>query len=52
MWNTFNTGTEGGMVAGVSTITGGGGDPIHAYIARPDGPGPYPGVVLDHNGPG
>jgi carboxymethylenebutenolidase len=52
MWNTFDTGTEGGMVAGVSTITGGGGDPIHAYIARPDGAGPYPGVVLIHHAPG
>lgn len=52
MWNTFRTDTEGGIVAGVSTITGGGGDTIHAYIARPDGPGPYPGVVLLHHAPG
>lgn len=52
MWNTFNTATEGGMVAGVELIAGGGGDPIHAYIARPDGPGPYPGVVLVHHSPG
>ena len=41
MWNTFRTDAEGGMVAGVSSITGGGGDQIHAYIAQPDGPGPY-----------
>lgn len=52
MWNTFRTDTEGGMIAGVSTIAGGGGDPIHAYIARPDGAGPYPGVVLLHHAPG
>jgi carboxymethylenebutenolidase len=52
MWNTFRTDAEGGMVAGVSSITGGGGDPIHAYIARPDGPGPFPGVVLMHHPPG
>jgi carboxymethylenebutenolidase len=52
MWNTFRTDAEGGMVAGVSTIAGGGGDQIHAYIARPDGPGPYPGVVLVHHAPG
>jgi carboxymethylenebutenolidase len=52
MWNEFRTDTEGGIVAGVSTIAGGGGDPIHAYIARPDGPGPYPGVVLVHHAPG
>jgi carboxymethylenebutenolidase len=51
-WNNFNTATEGGMVAGVSKIAGGGGDPINAYIARPDGPGPYPGVVLLHHVPG
>ena len=51
-WNQFRTDQEGGMVAGVSRITGGGGDTIHAYIARPDGPGPYPGVVLTHHPPG
>src|SRR5215208_6937478 len=51
MWNAFQTDTEGGMVAGVSTI-GSGKDAIHAYIARPDGPGPYPGVVLVHHPPG
>ena len=48
-WNQFRTDEEGGMVAGVSKITGGSGDMIHAYIARPDGPGPYPGVVLIHH---
>jgi carboxymethylenebutenolidase len=52
MWDTFRTDAEGGMVAGVAWITGGGGDQIHAYIARPDGPGPYPGVVLVHHAPG
>jgi carboxymethylenebutenolidase len=52
MWNSFRTDAAGGMVAGVNLITGGGGDQIHAYIARPDGPGPYPGVVLTHHAPG
>jgi carboxymethylenebutenolidase len=51
-WNSFNTATEGGMVAGVSKVAGGGGDMINAYIARPDGDGPYPGVVLMHHVPG
>lgn len=51
-WNNFNTATEGGMVAGAWRIAGGGGDQINAYIARPDGPGPYPGVVLVHHLPG
>jgi carboxymethylenebutenolidase len=52
MWNAFSTDTEGGMIAGVSRITGGNGDEIHAYISRPDGAGPYPGVVLVHHAPG
>ncbi|MCC6179748.1 MAG: dienelactone hydrolase family protein [Chloroflexi bacterium] len=52
MWNDFSTGTEGGMIAGVQRIAGGNGDEVHAYIARPDGPGPYPGVVLLHHMPG
>jgi carboxymethylenebutenolidase len=40
------------MIAGVEVMPGGGGDQIHTYIARPDGPGPYPGVVLVHHLPG
>lgn len=52
MWNNFQTDTKGGMTAEVTLIAGGGGDPIHAYIARPDGEGPYPGVVLIHHLPG
>ena len=50
-WNGFQTSTLGGMVAGVSKIQGGAGE-IKAYIARPDGAGPYPGVVLMHHVPG
>jgi len=52
MWNEFRTDAEGGMVARVILITGAGGDQIHAYTAVPDGPGPYPGVVLVHHAPG
>lgn len=52
MWNTFRTDAEGGIVAGASLMTGGGGDQIHTYIARPDGAGPYPGVVMMHHAPG
>lgn len=51
-WNDFQTNALGGMVAGVSKITGGAGSEIHAYTAQPDGPGPYPGVVLIHHVPG
>jgi carboxymethylenebutenolidase len=34
------------------SITGHGGEPIEAYLARPLGPGPYGGVVLIHHMPG
>ena len=52
MWNAFRTDTLGGIVAGVSMMTGGNGNQIHTYIARPDGAGPYPGVVMTHHAPG
>jgi len=51
-WNQFDTYAEGGMIAGVSKMSGANGDTIHAYIARPDGAGPYPGVVLINHAPG
>jgi carboxymethylenebutenolidase len=51
-WNSFSTDMLGGIVARAELITGGGGDTIHAYIARPDGDGPYPGVVLVPHAPG
>jgi carboxymethylenebutenolidase len=41
-----------GMVAETVTVIGSGGDGIHAYFARPTGPGPFPGVVLLHHMPG
>ena len=34
------------------TINGNNGDPIHAYVARPAGAGPFPGVLLIHHAPG
>jgi carboxymethylenebutenolidase len=34
------------------TIKGDKGTPITAYVARPSGPGPFPGVVLVHHLPG
>jgi carboxymethylenebutenolidase len=33
-------------------IKGNNGDQIEAYYARPDGPGPFPGVVVIHHMPG
>jgi carboxymethylenebutenolidase len=34
------------------TIKGDKGTPITAYVAKPSGPGPFPGVVLVHHLPG
>lgn len=41
-----------GLIAETVRINGHGGDLIDAYLARPLGPGPYPGVVLIHHMPG
>lgn len=40
------------MIAETITINGNNGEPISAYVARPMGPGPFPGVVLLHHIPG
>jgi carboxymethylenebutenolidase len=40
------------MIAETVSVTGHGGDPIHAYFARPAGPGPFPGIVFMHHMPG
>ena len=41
-----------GMIAETTTMRGHGGDDILAYLARPLGAGPFPGVVLIHHAPG
>jgi carboxymethylenebutenolidase len=41
-----------GMIAETIGIEGHGGDTIRAYVAKPLGPGPFPGVVLIHHAPG
>lgn len=41
-----------GMICETVTISGDGGTPVSAYVARPTGPGPFPGVVLIHHLPG
>ena len=51
-WNSASTEAFPGMTANVQKITAGGGDQINAYVARPDGPGPFPGVVIVHHAPG
>ena len=52
MWNQWRTDTYEGMTAELITIKGYQGDDVHAYVARPNGAGPYPGVVLVHHAPG
>ncbi|MGO9198198.1 MAG: dienelactone hydrolase family protein [Acidimicrobiales bacterium] len=41
-----------GLIAEEVRITGHGGDEINAYLARPLGPGPFPGVAVIHHMPG
>jgi len=40
------------MCAEIVKMRGHEGDTIDAYLARPAGPGPYPGVVVIHHMPG
>ena len=41
-----------GMIAEILSINGDKNEPISAYVARPLGPGPFPGMVLIHHLPG
>jgi carboxymethylenebutenolidase len=41
-----------GMTCENVTLTGDKGAPVTAYVAKPSGPGPFPGVVLIHHLPG
>src|SRR6201987_5540699 len=41
-----------GMIAERISINGDKHEPISAYVARPLGPGPFPGMVLIHHAPG
>ena len=52
MWNSATTDALPGITAEMITYPGGNGDRIHAYVARPNGTGPYPGIVLVHHLPG
>jgi carboxymethylenebutenolidase len=52
MWNSFRTDASTGITSEVITYPGGGGDEIHAYVTRPTGDGPAPGIVAVHHLPG
>jgi carboxymethylenebutenolidase len=48
----YQTDMYEGMLAETVLLQGHQGDHINAYLARPLGPGPFPGVVLAHHFPG
>lgn len=48
----YRTDMYEGMLAETVTVHGAGGDLITAYVARPLGPGPFPGIVVIHHMPG
>ena len=48
----YTTDMYEGITAETVNIPGANGEMIHAYYARPLGPGPYPAMVLAHHMPG
>lgn len=52
MWNQFRTDEYEGMLAETITMPGHNGDQIHAYLSRPLGKGPFPGIILIPHMPG
>ena len=48
----YQTDQYEGMIAETISIRGHNGDSLNAYLARPLGSGPFPGVVLVHHMPG
>jgi carboxymethylenebutenolidase len=51
-WNSFRTDDRTGITAEVITYPADGGDEIHAYVARPMGNAPAPGIIAVHHLPG
>jgi carboxymethylenebutenolidase len=52
MWNSFHTDEPLAITAEITTFPGGDGNQTHAYVARPRGDGPFPGIVAVHHLPG
>ena len=52
MWNQLRTDAYGGMLAETITMPGHDGEKIRAYLSRPLGEGPFPGVILIPHMPG
>jgi len=52
MWNSFSTDGDLSITASISTYPAGGGDELHAYVARPRAAGVLPGIVVVHHLPG
>jgi carboxymethylenebutenolidase len=51
-WNSTRTDAFTGMSTSNVKLTGYNGDAVSAYVAVPEGAGPFPGVVLAHHAPG
>ena len=51
-WNELRTDAYEGMLAETVTMRGYRGNRIHAYVSRPLGAGPYPGIILIPHIPG
>ncbi|MCL2126251.1 MAG: dienelactone hydrolase family protein [Oscillospiraceae bacterium] len=52
MWNQLQTDDYEGMLAETVLMRGNGGNRVHAYMSRPLGKGPFPGIVLIPHMPG